>query len=143
MAVPLSPAAAPVAATNLPSAPKGKRIAGFPKGVRLLRSRDFRRVYDGGFRHAGPFFAAFCLRTDVPGPRIGFTTPRALGCAVVRNRVKRRLREAVRARLDQLSPEWSIVINPRRAALQCAFPDLEREVARLFERCCAAGPARA
>lgn len=100
-------------------------------------------MYDGGFRHAGPFFAAFCLRTGVPGPRIGFTTPRALGGAVVRNRLKRRLREAVRARLEQLSPEWSIVINPRRAALQCAFPDLEREIVRLFERCGSAGPAQA
>jgi ribonuclease P protein component len=127
-----------VAATNLRSAPKGKPIGGFPKGVRLLRSRDFRTVYDGGFRHAGPFFAAFCLRTELAGPRIGFTTPRALGCAVVRNRLKRRLREAVRARLHQLSPEWSIVINPRKAALQCAFPELEREIVRLFERCASA-----
>lgn len=109
---------------------------GFPKRVRLLRSQDFRKVYDQGARFAGPFFAAFCLRRpETDGPRVGFTTPRALGKAVVRNRIKRRLREAVRFELEHLSPQWSIVINPRRKALEAPLPDLQREVERLFLRC--------
>ena len=69
------------------------------------------------------------------GPRIGFTTPRALGKAVVRNRIRRRVREAVRLHLEQLSPQWSIVFNPRRKAMEAPFPELEREVQRLFQRC--------
>jgi ribonuclease P protein component len=69
------------------------------------------------------------------GPRIGFTVPRALGPATVRNRIKRRLREAVRFSLDRLNPQWSIVINPRRKALDAPFPDLQSEVDRLFLRC--------
>ena len=71
------------------------------------------------------------------GPRIGFTTPRALGKAVVRNRIRRRVREAVRLHLEQLSPEWSIVFNPRRKAMEAPFPELEREILRLFQRCSA------
>jgi ribonuclease P protein component len=66
---------------------------------------------------------------------VGFTTPRALGKAVVRNRIKRRVREAVRYHLNQLSPQWSIVINPRRKALDAPMPELEREIERLFHRC--------
>jgi len=54
---------------------------------------------------------------------------------VVRNRIKRRVREAVRLRLDQLSPQCELVINPRRKALDAPFPDLEREVEKLFFRC--------
>jgi ribonuclease P protein component len=54
---------------------------------------------------------------------------------VVRNRIKRRLREAVRIHLDQLSPQWSIVINPRRKALDAPTPELEKEIERLFLRC--------
>jgi len=101
-----------------------------------LRSTDFRRIYDTGSRFSGPYFAAFCIREPQPdGPRIGFTTPRALGKAVARNRIRRRVREAVRLHLEQLSPEWSIVFNPRRKAMEAPFPDLEREVERLFQRC--------
>ncbi len=48
----------------------------FPKRVRLLRSKDFRRVYDQGSRFSGPMFAAFCLRGALEdGPRIGVTVP--------------------------------------------------------------------
>jgi ribonuclease P protein component len=54
---------------------------------------------------------------------------------VVRNRIKRRVREAVRLQLDRLNPQWSIVINPRRQALDAPTPDLQREVERLFLRC--------
>jgi ribonuclease P protein component len=69
------------------------------------------------------------------GPRIGFTVPRALGKAVVRNRIRRRVREAVRLHLERLGPQWSIVINPRRKALDAPMPDICREVERLFLRC--------
>jgi len=101
-----------------------------------LRSTDFRKVYDRGSRFSSPLFAAFCLRApEAGGPRLGFTLPRAVGKAVVRNRIKRRMREAVRLHLANLSPEWSIVINPRRKAMEAPFPELEREVARLFARC--------
>jgi len=66
---------------------------------------------------------------------VGFTTPRALGKAVVRNRIRRRVREAARLELAQLSPEWSIVFNPRRKTLDCPFTELQAEVRRLFIRC--------
>jgi ribonuclease P protein component len=93
-------------------------------------------VYDGGFRVSSPFFAAFCLRRPEPGcSKIGLTVPRALGGAVVRNRLKRRLREAVRRQLPSLEPQWEIVINPRRAALTTPLDNLTREVAKLFARC--------
>jgi ribonuclease P protein component len=101
-----------------------------------LRSQDFRRVYDEGAKYACPLFAAFLVREpEAAGPRIGFTVPRALGKAVARNRIRRRMREAVRQRLDRLNPQWSIVINPRRKSLEAAMPDLLREVEKLFLRC--------
>jgi RNase P protein component len=41
----------------------------------------------------------------------------------------------VRLRLDQLSPQWSIVINPRRKAFDAPVTELRREIDRLFQRC--------
>src|ERR1700741_5017013 len=102
----------------------------------MLRSKDYRRIYDTGSRYTGPYFAAFCVREEQPdGPRIGFTLPRAVGKAVVRNRIRRRMREAVRQYLDRLNPQWSIVINPRRKALDAPIAEIRTEIERLFRRC--------
>jgi len=94
-------------------------------------------VYDHGTRYSGRLFAAFYLpqAAEGTGSRIGFTVPRSLGGAVARNRIKRRVREAVRLRLDQLNPQWEIVFNPRRAAMASPFSELVREVEQFFLRC--------
>jgi len=49
--------------------------------------------------------------------------------------MKRRLREALRLRLREFSPEWDIVINPRRAALEASPEELRRALDRLVTRC--------
>jgi ribonuclease P protein component len=101
-----------------------------------LRSSDFRRVYQQGAKISSPFFVAFCAREEeAAGARIGLTVPRALGTAVVRNRIKRRMREAIRLQFASLSPEWSIVINPRKTVTEAPFGQLRQEVERLFRRC--------
>ena len=61
--------------------------------------------------------------------------PKAVGGSVVRNRVKRRLREAVRPSLGLLGPQWNVVIQVRLAAVKAPFASLKREVERLFSRC--------
>ena len=104
----------------------------------MLRSVDFRRIYEQGFRVSCSYFAAFCVHrkdSGAAGPKVGFTVPRALGGAVVRNRIRRRVREAVRRQLGDLGPGWEIVFNPRRSVLTAPAAGLEREVKRLIERC--------
>ena len=111
---------------------------GFPKSSRILRTSDFRKAYSQGSRISGPYFAAFCLRIprgEEEGPRLGFTVPRAFGKAVMRNRAKRRLREAIRVRMHEIPAQWDIVINPRRAALEAPVQELRREVDRVVARC--------
>ena len=118
-------------------------------------------MYDNGIRVPGPLFAAFCLarplysesapasnlppvRAAAPvsseapahtAARLGITVPRAVGKAVDRNRIKRRLREAFRLHRAGLDPRWDIVLNPRRAALTAAFPDVERAILKVIHRC--------
>ncbi len=69
------------------------------------------------------------------GVRIGFTVPRALGKAVDRNRIRRRLREAVRHHLSELAEDTmglDVVFNPKRSALDSPFESLSQEVERAF-----------
>jgi ribonuclease P protein component len=69
------------------------------------------------------------------GVRLGLTVPRALGRAVVRNRIKRRLREAFRRHSAEFGPLWDIVLNPRRSVLTAPFPEIERALQKVSEKC--------
>ena len=109
-----------------------------------MRTADFRLVYDHGIRVSCPLFAAFCLarndarqenRPNQEGVRLGLTVPRAIGKAVVRNRIKRRFREAFRLHREEFGPQWDIVINPRRAALDATFGEIERSLRKVIEKC--------
>ena len=74
-------------------------------------------------------------REAANGPRLGFTVARGFGRAVKRNRAKRRIREALRLRLNEIAPQWDIVINPRRQVLTASPAELRKELDRLVLKC--------
>jgi ribonuclease P protein component len=118
------------------AAPGPPASQSFPKQRRLLRSRDFRDVYDTGTKVVGRSFVAFCrYYPAADGPRIGFTTPRTLGKAVRRNRMRRRVREVFRRRWTQLSAGWRIVVNLRAAALDAPLTQIVEDVDKVLARC--------
>jgi ribonuclease P protein component len=82
-------------------------------------------------------FAAFCKARegDGAGVRIGLTVPKALGPAVIRNRIKRRFRAAFRLHRADWLLDWDIVLNPRKAAILAPFEDLERALGKVVEKC--------
>jgi ribonuclease P protein component len=107
----------------------------YPKSARILRPAEFRATYDGGTKHVCPLFVAFFrAREGEGGARFGFTCPRALGKAVVRNRLKRRLRECVRLRKERFPSGYDIVFNPRKALLDAEWNEVERHVEKLLLR---------
>ena len=108
---------------------------GFPKSARLLRRADYRRVYSEGRRRNLDWLVAFLLPTGRTDSRVGLTVPSALGGAVVRNRIKRRLREAVRRNRSAIGPGWDIVLQPRPAVLAQEFGAIHEAVRKLFEGC--------
>jgi ribonuclease P protein component len=124
----------------------------FPKQHRLLRHADFEQVYKQGRRHFAAHMTVFYLRRDgdsgndnksqskrksrnnlPPGLRVGFTVGRVLGGSVQRNRMKRRLREAVRLSGFPAEVSADVVINPKRSLLGADFADVRNEVARAFQ----------
>lgn len=110
----------------------------------MRKPGEFRRVYDQGVRYPSTYFVAFCLRhrSEEPdalvrlnGPRFGITIPRTVGKAVVRNKIRRRLRELLRARIDRVRPDCDIVLNPRRSVYGADFAVLARELDKVLARC--------
>ena len=65
--------------------------------------------------------------------RVGFTVGRALGGAVQRNRMKRRLREAVRLTRPMPGPSADVVINPKKIVANVDFAELSKEMRRAFD----------
>jgi ribonuclease P protein component len=68
----------------------------------------------------------------VSGPRVGLTAGRVLGKAVERNRIKRRMREAVRLSVAALTRDVDVVLHPRRTVLTAEFVGLQEEVSKIF-----------
>jgi ribonuclease P protein component len=115
-----------------------KAGASFPRSARLLKHSDFDRVYKQGHRHFSAHMTVFYLRqtegTALDGSaRVGFTVGRVLGGAVVRNRIKRRLREAVRLQGTLLTGPVDVVINPKKSVLTLEFSSVFEEVGRALE----------
>lgn len=123
-------ALAPEGAPNL----QGRAGKKNPRSGRLLRHADFERVYKQGRRHFSANITVFYLRrAEGEGMRVGFTVGRALGGAVERNRMKRRLREAVRLCRPSPGPTVDVVINPKKSVRTVEFSVLLGEVSRAFE----------
>jgi ribonuclease P protein component len=124
-----------VVAPNASSKPSvSRRRLRFPRRIRLLKHADFERVYKQGLRHFAAHITVFYLaRSHGQGLRVGFTVGRVLGGAVDRNRMKRRLREAVRLLLPEKPAPVDVVINPKKSMLGIEFAMLEKEVSRAFD----------
>lgn len=106
----------------------------FPKSRHLLKHSDFQRVYKSGRRQFTGNVTVFYLRREGPetgsGPRVGFTVGKVLGESVERNRIKRRMREAVRLSPPAYQGPIDLVFNPRKSVLTLPFAELIDEVAR-------------
>jgi ribonuclease P protein component len=111
----------------------GQDGARFPRAARLLKHADFERVYKQGKRHFSSHMTVFYLRQTEGRARVGFTVGRVLGGAVQRNRIKRRLREAVRLRRAALKAPVDVVINPKKSVLAVEFRVVVEEVRQAFD----------
>src|SRR5487761_1861730 len=147
-----------MAATREPR--ESVRGKGFPPDAKLRKHADYQRVYKTGKRQSLPLMTYFfaprsdCVgglgqhpdqppangntpnqkstHQDAPawGPRVGLTAGRVLGNAVERNRIKRRMREAVRHAIGELTAPADLILHPRRSVLDAEFTQIQRDVTR-------------
>ena len=114
--------------------------------MRLLKRAEYEAVYGARQRRSSPQFAVFfrsqlTIPREAPadkaaGPdlisRFGISVKKALGGAVVRNRIRRRVREILRRNRTEIPSGWDIVIHPRPSVAEAPFAPLEAELVRLL-----------
>ena len=105
-----------------------------PRLVMLSRPGDFATIQTTGTVRSHPLLVVRTLRTDLENTRFGIATGRKLGGAVVRNRLRRRLREALRALAPSFQPGWDVLIIARPALVSATHGELTEAIARLLRR---------
>jgi ribonuclease P protein component len=99
-----------------------------PKHHRLTRSKDFVRVRRFGRSSGTGLLALYALPTRTPDVRVGFSVSKRIGKAVIRNRVKRLMREAVRHQLPDVRPGQDLVFIARPASAGASYPEIFQAV---------------
>ncbi len=109
-------------------------------GARLRKHADYQRAYAASRKRQSASMSWF-LAPQSPakaggeppdGPRVGLTVGKVIGKAVERNRIKRRMREALRRHIALLPAGFDLIFHPRRAVLTLGFAQLEAEVERIL-----------
>jgi ribonuclease P protein component len=94
------------------------RPHGFPPALRILRGAEFDRVFRGGARAGDDLLVVNALPNGRAHPRLGLAVGKAVGGAVVRNRVKRLLREAFRLHREDLPASHDLVVVAKAAGAE-------------------------
>jgi len=114
------------------SLPNSAGALNFPREARLVRRVEFDAVYRAGKRRSNSHFTVFLRANELPNSRFGFSIKKALGGAVVRNRIRRRVREIVRCHRLEIPAGWDIVIHPKSNVTKAGFAALTADFLRLM-----------
>jgi ribonuclease P protein component len=106
-----------------------------PSSLRIKQSRDYARVRSEGTSFPGRYLVLSVLRGAISsGFQFGLITPKRIGIAVVRNKVRRRLREIVRAHQERIADGCHVVVIARWKSPEAGYADLEKDWLRLAKR---------
>lgn len=102
--------------------------------VSIKRNHEFQRLYSKGKSAASPFLAVYCRRNRMGCNRLGLTVGKKVGGAVVRNRVRRRIKEVYRLHEGELVPGYDIVVVARVRAAYSTYHQLEKSFLTLADK---------
>ena len=119
--------------------PRSSMPRGRDRG-RLTRRAEFDAVYRNGRRRSSRQFTVFFAANGLAESRFGMSVGRALGGAVVRNRIRRRVREVLRLHRREIPSGWDIIVHPRASVAKADFTSLGDELLGLVRNSLPASP---
>lgn len=114
-----------------------------PRETRLVRRAEYDAVYREGRRRSSREFTIFVRPNGLEVSRFGWSIKKALGNAVKRNRIRRRLREIFRLHRREIAAGWDIVVHPRTTVATAEFPALAQEMLKLLSSARPSAPPKA
>lgn len=102
--------------------------------VTVKENYEFRRIYRKGKSAVSPQLVIYCQRNHRGHSRLGVSVSTKLGCAVVRNRVRRRIREIYRLNKAKMLPGYDLIVVARVRAVETDYQKLDRTYLRLLEQ---------
>lgn len=106
----------------------------FPRQERLTRKRDYEAVYEHGRKRVGRAFVCYVVRREGQGRKIGWAISRKIGKAVVRNRLKRYMREIYRKHRAEIPEDLQVVLVARPASAELNYTECEQAIWRLLNQ---------
>lgn len=106
---------------------------------RLKNKFDFQKAYKYGQSRANSYLVIYVFsrgkdRSSLAGPRIGFSVSKRLGCAVIRNKIKRRMRAAIKPYLQLIPSHVDIIFIARKKIKGIPFSDVEKSMDMLLKK---------
>lgn len=104
------------------------------KALRLTKNLEFINVYKSGRRVSSLFFVMYIKKNNLGYSRLGISVSKKVGKSVIRNRIKRQIKEIVRENYDLIKSGWDIVFSVRPAAAELDYAQMEKEIISLLKR---------
>lgn len=102
--------------------------------VPLNKNYEFRRVYSSGKSSATPLIAVYYKKNRTGHNRLGLTVGKKVGNAVIRNRVRRKLKEIYRLHETEIKAGFDIVIVARVKSQNAKYAALESDMLKLINK---------
>jgi len=104
------------------------------KGNVIKKNKDFKKVYKYGKSYADKNLVFFILKNKEKKTRIGITTAKKINKAVVRNKIRRRLKEIVRKNIKNIKSDYELVVMCRVRGMESTYKDLEKSFIKLAKK---------
>jgi len=100
----------------------------------IRKNKDFKKVYKHGRSYADKNLVFFILKNNKNNTRFGITTAKRINKAVVRNKVRRRLKDIVNKNLANIKDGYDVVVMSRVRGMECDYKELENSFVKLGKK---------
>ncbi|RJE83317.1 ribonuclease P protein component [Paenibacillus sp. 1011MAR3C5] len=105
------------------------------RSLRLRNREDFNRIYRGGKSFANSQFVVYWSRQRIADPfRLGVSASKKIGNAVMRNRMRRMVKEIVRHLEDRVQPHTDLILIVRKPATTMSMKEMEKSVIHVLKK---------